>query len=42
LVTISASWDAVDADEQHLSILNDFVDEVLPDVEVLGSLPSAD
>ncbi len=38
---ISASWDAV-AYEQHLAILNNFVGEVLPDVDVLGSLPSTD
>ncbi len=31
-----------DADEQHLAILNNFVGEVLLDVDVLGSLPSAD
>ena len=31
-----------DADEQDLSMLNDLVGEVLPDVDVLGSLPSAD
>ncbi len=31
-----------DSDEQHLAILNNFVGEVLPDVDVLGSLPSAD
>ena len=27
---------------QHLAILNDLVGEVLPNVDVLGSLPSAD
>ena len=27
---------------QHLAILNDLVREVLPNVDVLGSLPSAD
>ncbi len=31
-----------DADEQHLAILNNFAGEVLPDVDVLSSLPSAD
>ena len=31
-----------DADEQHLAILNDLVGEVLPDVDVLGSLPATD
>ncbi len=31
-----------DADDQHLAILNDLVGEALPDVDVLGSLPSAD
>ncbi len=30
-----------DADEQHLTILNDLVGKVLPDVDVLGSLPPA-
>ena len=30
-----------DANEQHLAILNDLESEVLPDVNVLGSLPSA-
>ncbi len=29
-----------DADEQHLVILDDLVSEVLPDSDVLGSLPS--
>ncbi len=29
-----------DADEQHLAILNNLVGEVLPDVDVLGSLPA--
>ncbi len=36
---ISASWDE---DEQHLAILKNFVGKVLPDVDLLGSLPSAD
>ena len=31
-----------DADEQHLAILNNLVGEVLPNVDVLGSLPSFD
>ena len=31
-----------DADELHLAILNILVSEVLPDVDVLGLLPSAD
>ncbi len=30
------------ADEQHLACLNNLVGEVLPDVDVLGSLPPAD
>ncbi len=30
-----------DADKQHLATLDDLVGEVLPDVEVLGSFPSA-
>ena len=29
-------------DQPHLTILNDFVGEVLPDVDVLGTFPSAD
>ncbi len=29
-------------DEQHSAILNDFVGEVLPNVNVLSSFPSAD
>ncbi len=29
-------------DEQHRTILDDFVGEVLPDVDVLGSFTSAD
>ena len=29
-------------DQQHFSILDDFVGEVLPDVNVLGSLTAAD
>ena len=28
--------------QQHLTILDGFVDEVLPDVDVLGAFPSAD
>jgi hypothetical protein len=28
-----------DADKQHLAILNDLVGKVLPDVDLLGSLP---
>ncbi len=28
-------------DQQHLTILDDFVGEVLPDVYVLGTFPSA-
>ena len=31
-----------DADEQHLAILNNLMGEVLPNVDVLDSLPSAD
>ena len=31
-----------DADEQHLAILNDLVGEVLPNVDVIGSLSAAD
>ena len=29
-------------DEQHLAVLDDLVGEVLPDVDVLGSLTAAD
>ena len=31
-----------DLDEPHLTILDDLVGEVLPDVDVLGTFPSAD
>ena len=32
----------LDLDQPHLTILNDFVGEVLPDIDVLGTFPSAD
>ena len=31
-----------DLDEPHLTILDDLVGEVLPDVDVLGTFPAAD
>ena len=36
---LSRGWDL---DQPHLTVLDDFVDEVLPEIDVLGTFPSAD
>ena len=41
LAKISASWDAVGTQTSYLAILDYLVGEMLPDVIVLSSLPSA-